>query len=67
VVALLAEQFKPITTIRALLRLSVAPDPTLMQRVVGLCQVSGGELDPRVALEAACALRLRQLLDGVPT
>jgi hypothetical protein len=39
----------------------------LMQRVVGLCQVSGGELDPRVALEAACALRLRQLLDGVPT
>ena len=66
-VALLAEQFKPITTIRALLRLSVAPDPALMPRVVGLCQVSGGELDPRVALEAACALRLCQLLDGVPT
>jgi hypothetical protein len=67
VVALLAEQFKPITTIRALLRLSVAPDPALMQRVVGLCHASGGALDPRVALDAACALRLRQLLDGVPT
>ena len=66
VVALLAEQFTPITTIRALLRLSASPDPALMQRVVSLCQLSGGELDPHVALDAACALRLRQLLDGVP-
>jgi hypothetical protein len=66
VVSLLAEQFTPVTTIRVLLRLSVSPNPALMQRVVGLCEVSGGELDPHVALDAACALRLRQLLDGVP-
>jgi hypothetical protein len=64
VVALLEEQFKPITTLRALLRLSMAPDPALLRRVVGLCQLTGVALDPRIAFDAACALRLCQLQDG---
>ena len=64
VIVLLEEQFKPITTLRALLRLSVAPDPSLLRRVVGLCQLTGVALDPQVAFNAACALRLCQLQDG---
>lgn len=64
VVALLAEQFKPITTLRALLRLAVAPDPALLRRVVDLCHLTGVALDPRVAFHAACALRMCQLQDG---
>ena len=67
VVALLAEEFKPITTPRALLLLAVAPDPVLLRRVVGLCELSGVNLNPRVAFGAACALRLRQLQDGALT
>jgi len=64
VVALLEEQFKLITNVRALLGLVLTPPPALLQRVVGLCQLSGVELDPQVAFNAACALRLYQLQDG---
>src|SRR5215831_4799135 len=61
VVSLLAEQFKSITTIRALLCVSATPNSALLRRAAGLCELSGVELDPHVALDATCALRLRQL------
>jgi hypothetical protein len=64
VVALLGEQFKLVTTIRALLQMFAAPDVALLRRVEGLCALSGVELDPQVILGAACAQRLRQLQDG---
>jgi hypothetical protein len=64
VVSLLAEQFKSVTTIRALLYVSATPDSALLRRVARLCELSGVRLDPRVALDATCALRLLQLQDG---
>jgi hypothetical protein len=64
VVALLEEPLKAFSTIRALLTVYDTSNRALTQRAVELCDVSGVDLDPRVALGAACALRLRQLMDG---
>ena len=64
VVSLLAEQLKSITTIRALLCVAATPDSALLRLAAGLCELSGVELDPHLALDATCALRLRQLQDG---
>jgi hypothetical protein len=64
VVALLEVPLKAFTTIRALLTLYDTPTRALTERAIDLCQLSGVDLNPRVALDAACALRLRLLMDG---
>jgi len=51
------------TTIHALLTAYTAPDAALARQAKDLCDAGGAHLDPHVALGAACALRLRQLMD----
>src|SRR5262245_60239088 len=56
VITLLEERLKAFTTIRALLTLYDTPNRALTERAMDLCRLSGVDLNPRVALDAACAL-----------
>jgi hypothetical protein len=63
VVAIVKESLDRFTTIQDLLKAYNAPDLGLKSRVFALCGDGFIRLQPQVALGAACALRLRQLMD----
>jgi hypothetical protein len=51
------------TTIRDLLTAYKSPASSLSEQVMDLCGAGDARLDPSVAFGAACALRLRQLME----
>jgi hypothetical protein len=63
VVAIVKESLDRFTAIQDLLQAYNAPDIGLKSRVLALCGEGSIRLQPQVVLGAACALRLRQLMD----
>lgn len=63
VVAIVSEALNRFTSIQDLLKAYNAPDIGLKSRVLAMCGEGSIRLQPQVVLGAACALRLRQLMD----
>jgi hypothetical protein len=63
VVTLTLSSLARYTTIRDLLTAYQSPASTLTEQVMDLCGAGDARLDPHVAFGAACALRLRQLME----
>jgi hypothetical protein len=64
VVALVMESLDRYATVHDLIEVYCAPDIGLKSRVLALCGDGDIQLQPQVVLGAACALRLRQLMDA---
>jgi hypothetical protein len=64
VVSIVRESLNRFTTIQDLMKAYAAPDIGLRSRVLALCGDGAIRLQPQLVLGAACALRLRQLMDA---